>query len=399
MIKAIIQALVLMAILVPAHGTEKAKNVILFIGDGMGPTVLTATRLQFLGPGGQLEVDQFPHLAKVRTYSLNDYVTDSAAGATAMASGMKVNNGVIGPWKHQNGNPQKPILGTTILEMASKAGMATGLVTTVESFHATPASFYARNKSRKQYEEIVNSMFKSSADVILGGGDRYIQNFENYSKEKTEFTITRGGFQAKDCKDKKIVGVYSPASFPFVIDRPQGHMDLPKMTDMALKCLLAKKKKGFFLMVEAGRIDQALHARNIPAALHETKELDLTIKNTVAHLKRTGHLKNTLILVTADHDTGGLAINGPVGTPKSLLKKENGKYTSIITRHYSGKGPDFRVLRLSTDRPDMKLEEIPFTTHTGTDVNLYGMGPGSDQVKGTVENTEIFTIMKNSLGL
>jgi alkaline phosphatase len=376
---------------------EKAKNVILFVGDGMGPTVLSATRLQFFGPEGQLEVDKFSNLAKVKTYSLNDFVTDSAAAATSMSSGIKVNNGVIGPWIHKNGQPTKAIDNSTILELASKANLATGLVTTVESFHATPASFFARNKSRKQYEEIVNSMFKSPVDVILGGGDRYIKNFEQYSNVKTQFTITRGGFQATDCIGKKILGVYAPASFPFVLDRPKGHMNLPKMTEMALKCLVAKKKKGFFVMIEAGRIDQALHARKIREALHETKELDASISAAIKYLKKIGQLKDTLILVTADHDTGGLAINGPVGTPKSLFEKKNGKVSSIITRHYSGKGPDFRVLRLSTDRTDIK--NIPFTTHTGTDVNLYGMGPGSHKVKGTVDNTEIYNIMKESLGL
>ena len=281
--------------------------------------------------------------------------------------------------------------------MANKSGYATGLVSTVEMFHATPASFYSKVKYRKMYKEILDDLAVSPVDVILGGGDRWIQNYEQ-NAEFTNFRVVRKKFAPSLCRKNQVLGSFSPSSFPFLPGRDKNHISLPQMTELALNCMAEKKKKGFFLMVESGRIDQALHARKIPEALYETQELNQTIAQTIQYLKNKNQLKDTLILVTADHDTGGLAINGPIGVPKKLVKRNSeGRYASLVTKHYSGKGPDFEVLRLSTDRTDIR--NLPMATHTGTDVNLYGMGPGSEKVSGTLQNTDIFGIMKSALDI
>jgi alkaline phosphatase len=158
---------------------EKANNVILFIGDGMGPSLLSATRFQFKGKDGQLTLDQFPRLAKVKTYPKDYYITDSAAAGTAMAGGQKVHRGVIGQdstaspkkygaftfGKDQPGNPLK-----SILELAHENGKKVGVVTTTEIYHATPAAFYAHQNDRSKHLEILDDLAVSPVDIALGGG-------------------------------------------------------------------------------------------------------------------------------------------------------------------------------------------------------------------------------------
>jgi alkaline phosphatase len=175
-------------------------------------------------------------------------------------------------------------------------------------------------------------------------------------------------------------------------------ISLANMVKRALECLTIKNPKGFFLIVEAGRIDHALHARLIPTALRETLELDETVAATLRYLKSQSLVDDTLVLVTADHDTGGLAINGPYyGNDKSYwTKTPSGETKMMQIQHYSKKGPSFNSLKLSTDQNEVK--DLPNSTHTGVDVDLYATGPGSQLVQGTIENTEIFQIMKKAYG-
>ena len=330
--------------------TRKPKNVIYLIGDGMGLNQLYAG---MTANGGTLNIERCTHTGLAKTYSANSYITDSAAGGTALATGNKTNNGMIG----MNADS---VAVKSVLSDAEEAGMATGLVATVRITHATPASFYAHQISRNMYEEIAADMLTSGVDFFVGGGRK---NFEvrkdslNYSDSlrNVDYNIVYS-----------IDSVQAPVLLPFGAlcadsDMPQARERgnfLPQAVDLAIKSLDARAD-GFFLMVEGSQIDYQGHGNNTEGVVDEVLDFDRAIQVALDFAERDGE---TLVVITADHETGGMTIM-------------NGSYAdSTIVAQFNTGG------------------------HTGTMVPIYSFGPCADQFTGIMENTDIPTRIKTALG-
>ncbi len=379
----------------------KIKNAILFIGDGMGPSVVTATRIQFKGKGGMLNVDKFPYTAKVKTYSKGYIVTDSAAAGTAMATGNKVEGGVLGrnseasPPKHAGFSAGKNRMGKSvpnIVELAARSGRLTGIVSSTHVLHATPAAFFAHVNDRHNFNDISAGLLESPVHILYGGGQKNIKPYRKALQKKFDFIEKMD--PTPKCSKNQTIGVFAPGNLDYVYERTKNNsVSLKTLTRSALRCL-SNSKNGFFLMVEGGRIDHALHERKVVNALHETYEFDQVIGETLEYLKSKNLDKETLVLVTADHNTGGLSMNAPLPDTDSLFQKNN---EPKVIQHYSGKGPKYPVLKLATG--SVKGKKKVRSAHTGVDVSLYAVGPTAENVHGTIDNTEIFSILTRALGL
>ncbi len=366
--------------------TAHARDVILFIGDGMGVADITATRLYKNERRGGLFIDELPLIAHVRTGSHNKMVTDSAAAITAMATGSKADNGCLGLGPRCDLNHRL----VTIAEEAKKMGLSVGLVTTTRITHATPAGFYAHVADRNEEQKIAGQLLDSEIDVTMGGGCKY------FSKDE----VTRKGFtlayNLRDIKmapiDQKVVGCFADSHIPFVLERKQSGYSgpsLPEMTKIAIE-RLSKNPKGFFLMVEGGRIDQAEHDNRAHDAFEETIEFDAAVR---AGASMTDPEK-ALILVTADHETGGLAINGYAKAGSSVLanagEDADGRLYPIITW---ATGPHSAYPRVLDPNDPASLE----AAHTAVDVPLFAIGMKDHFKSGTIENTDIHRLISTAL--
>jgi alkaline phosphatase len=330
---------------------KQPKNIILMIGDGMG---LAQVYSAMTANGGHLFIENFKNCGFSKTYSSDKYITDSGAGGTALSSGVKTYNGAIGV-----GPDKKPV--PNIRELAEKKGLKTGLVSTSAITHATPASFMAHVDARSSYEDIAADFLKSNIDVFIGGG---IRNFEerkdgrNLSKE-----LKNKGYQVlyniediQKIKSGKLAGLTAPEHNKPMPER--GEMLVPA-TQTAIN-LLSQGSKGFFLMVEGSEIDFIAHENKTLGVVLETLDFDRAIG---AALKFAALNGETLIIVTADHETGGMTLNG-------------GDYTSgkVIAKYSTG-------------------------GHTGIAVPVFAFGPGADQLTGFMENTDIAKKMMHLLNL
>lgn len=280
---------------------EKApqvKNVIILIGDGMGTAQvyagLTANK-------GSLHLERSHFVGFSKTYSDSDYVTDSAAGGTAIACGTKTYNGAIGVDK--DGNPVK-----SMLEYAAENGLATGVVVSCDVTHATPASFVAHQAKRSMAEEIAADFAKSNLTVLIGGGRKNFeersdnQNLTEQLKEKG-FTIAYNMEEAKQVTSGKLAALVAdvhPAAYP-----ERGEM-LPDGVQTAIN-ILKNNEKGFCLMVEGSQIDWASHSNKLEETANEMMDFDRTIKVAFDYADQD---PNTLVIITADHETGGLSLVG-----------------------------------------------------------------------------------------
>ena len=314
--------ILLIALAVLAEG--KAKYVFYFIGDGMGVNQVNAAETYLGALEGRIGIKElcfpsFPYVGLVNTQSATNGVTDSAAGGTALASGNKTKNGALGVLKDLT----TPI--TCIADWAREAGAAVGITTSVSVDHATPAAFYAHVGSRNEYYKIGEQLTKTDVDFFGasdfnkpenpdGGPDLYEQ------AKQGGFTIVRGykEYQKKAKKAEKII-LFQPeeaskverGSIPYAIDRTKNDLTLQDITRAAINFLMKKqdKKDGFFLMVEGGKIDWGCHA-NDPVFITELIDMDNAVK--VAYEFYEQHPDETLIVITADHETGGLALGkGP----------------------------------------------------------------------------------------
>ncbi|HZK96286.1 MAG TPA: alkaline phosphatase [Prolixibacteraceae bacterium] len=332
-------------------GKKQPKNIILMIGDGMG---LAQVYSAMTANGGHLFLENFKNIGFSKTYSSDNYITDSAAGGTALSAGIKTYNGAIGV------DPDKQPV-PNIREMAEKKGLKTGLVSTSAITHATPASFIAHASSRNSYEDIAADFLKTNIDVFIGGG---IKNFEdrkdgkNLSKELEEkgYQVLYNIDDIQKIKSGKLAGFTAQEHDAPMPDR--GEILVPA-TQTAIN-LLSQGKKGFFLMVEGSEIDFLAHENKTPGVVLETLDFDRAIG---AALKFAASNGETLIIVTADHETGGMTLNG--GDYKT--GKVIGKFTS--------------------------------GGHTGIAVPVYAFGPGAEQFTGFMENTDIAKKMMKLLNL
>ncbi|MGI8670675.1 MAG: alkaline phosphatase [Aridibacter sp.] len=453
---------------------KKAKNVILFIGDGMGISTLTAARIlqgQLRGESGeenQLSFEQFPSLALSRTYSVNQQTSDSAPTATAIMTGIKTNEGLLsvnqnvirGDYKTVKGNETR-----TLLEMAEDNGKSTGVISTARLTHATPGATYAHtadrnweadadifNSAKDAYQanfpdiarQLIEFPYGNGLEVALGGG-RY--NFipqetkdpeysdkisgrrldkRNLTEEWTKkyknsaYVWNKEQFDAIDAKKTdNLLGLFEPSHMKYEFDRPKDKAGEPSLSEMTAKAIdvLSKNKKGFFLMVEAGRIDHAHHDGNAFRALTDTIELS----NAVRIAKSKVDLDDTLIIVTADH-SHVFTIAGYPARGNNILGLvrevgEDGKiqeepatdtnkkpYTTLGysngTGYVAGERPDLTQEQVTN--PDYKQEAtVPKTaeTHGGEDVAIYADGVNSWMFHGLMEQNWIFYVMQDALRL
>jgi alkaline phosphatase len=371
-----------------AHPVFAAKNVILFVGDGMGPEIVTATRF-YKDPTGKKELflDSLPIVAHVRTPSSGEMVTDSAAAATAMATGIKTRNSCLGFGPACSKNNRLQNLG----ELLAPKGVKVGFVTTTRITHATPAGFYAQQTDRDDEDLIAKQLLTSPVALAFGGGQKY---FSDFDVEKAGYTLITDRKGLADLKPgQKAIGLFSKSHIPYVLDRKKDGYNgpsLPEMTKAVIE-LLSNDGNGYFLMVEGGRIDHAAHVNRAKTLFEETLEFDEAVRTGVQMTTGT----DTLILVTADHDTAGISLNGyaPLGADLFGMagRTPSGEPYPMLT-WATGPGSNANVLPM--DPHDRSNE----AAHTGTDVTLYMLGGDRYIIKkGTIDNTEIFRIIFDHL--
>ncbi len=298
---------------------QKAKYVFYFIGDGMGAGQVLATEMMLAEQDGRIGYEplcmtNFPIIGMARTYSNKNSITDSAAGGTALSTGYKTTNGFIGMTSDS-------VAVETIAEKLKKLGFGIAVCTTVSIDHATPACFYAHATSRKMYNVIGNMLPQSGFDFFAGAGFRKPLNQDGtsiYDKVMDAgYTIARGLDQFDKYKtnsDKMLLiqrtdgleenKYESESSIPYRIDRKDGDLTLEQITRAAIE--FTPKENGFFMMLEAGKVDWGCHANDLAAAIGEVQDLDDAVK--VAYDFYLQHKDSTLIVITADHETGGLSL-------------------------------------------------------------------------------------------
>ena len=329
-----VSTLIVLALCICLTGFAKApKYVFYFIGDGMGLNQVVATQYYLRSCQGELGITpltfaQFPYTGIATSYSGSSDVTDSAAGGTALATGHKTYNGAIGV-----ATDATPV--TSIAEMAHRYGAKVGVTTSVTINHATPASFYAHQKSRNDYYEIGTQLPVSGFDFFGGGDlaenvnpdDQTAPQLYDLARE-AGYTIVRGYDEYAalgDDADKVLLIQKSDAvenTLPYAIDARDGDLTLTQVTTAAIDHLYDKRhKKGFFLMVEGGKIDYACHANDAATALQEVVDFDHAI--SVAYEFYKQHPKETLIVITADHETGGFTLgNGSYALDFGALQSQ-----------------------------------------------------------------------------
>lgn len=377
-------SLLLLLLLLPV--CSLAENLILFIGDGTGLAQMAAARLAAVGPEGRLAVDQLEQIGLVTTHSASGLTTDSAAGATAFATGHKTYNGGLAV--DSTGHPLK-----TVLEYARDAGLGTGLVTTTSITHATPAAFAAHQAKRSAEAEIAAQLLVTRPHVMLGGGRAFwIPQKEEGSKRQDDLDLLeearRLGYQVVETplqlrqlapgRPQYVLGLFAAGHLTYAYDlTDDSEPSLAEMTGFAIE-VLKQFEKGFFLMVEGGRVDHACHAHDATRAIWEALALDQAIARGLEFARQD---RRTLILFVADHETGGM---------------------SVANEYYEG----FPQIPQRQGLPDRSVDlaqalRLGWTTggHTGLPVIAAATGPGAEQVKGLLDNTALFAIAMKALKL
>ena len=347
--KKFLLAFALLAVFILPTQAQQPKYVFYFIGDGMGVNQVLGTEMYQSELKGEIGVTpllftQFPYATVAHTFSSSNGVTDSAAAGTALATGNKTKNGAIGVDKDMAEV-------SSVAVWAKNNGYKVGISTSVSIDHATPASFYAHENSRNNSYQIGLDLIESNFD-FYAGSDFVNPNNKNAKDGKTYeslydltakagYTLARGykDYQKKAKKAQKMILFQSEAasakdngSIPYAIDRQKGDMTLSEITRAGINFLSKNNEKGFFLMVEGGKIDWACHSNDGATALTEVQDFDNAIK--VAYEFYEQHPEETLIVITADHETGGLSLGtGSYDLNLQALKEqkvsENG-FTSIL---------------------------------------------------------------------
>ncbi|WP_076414270.1 alkaline phosphatase [Shewanella sp. UCD-KL12] len=388
------------------------KNIVIMIGDGMGPAYTSAYRYFKDNPDTQ-EIEQtvFDRLlvGTSSTYParVSGYVTDSAASATALATGVKSYNGAISVDVNK-----QPI--ETIMEKAKARGLATGVAVTSQINHATPAAFLSHNESRRNYDELAISYLSTDADVMLGGGQRYFPASLIEKFEAKGYQYLADFSQLDSVNQGKVIGLFADVQLPWAIDDKESNK-LSKMTAKALE-LLSQNEKGFVLLVEGSLIDWAGHNNDIATAMGEMEEFANAIEVVEQFIRQNN---DTLMVVTADHNTGGLSIgaNDEYKWDTSILRGikaspdfiandalKDGDWLARVTLSLGFVPNEQDVIQLSTAR--MQGKEVMTTAikllidrhsntgwttggHTGVDVQVFATGPASSLFSGYQDNTDI----------
>jgi len=326
------------------------RNVILCIGDGMGPAQVEAARCY---AGTQLFFETFPYQSLITTFAAGGQLTDSAAAATAIATGYKVYEGVLSLALPGDGRELE-----TLLEAFQSQGKSAGLVTTSYLTDATPAAFGAHETDRYNQTQIASDyLVQTRPDVLMGGGGGGELTAAAAAAAGYQVVSDAAGLAAVDAaRTARVCGLFGYWSMPYEYD---GLGPFPRLTDMALKALevLDNDPDGFFLMVEGGRIDHACHAHDLPRSVFETLAFDAVVRRLTEWAQGRG---DTLILVVSDHETGGL---------------------SVLADNGAGTFPD-----------------VTWSTwgHTGTPVTLYGWGVNADLVTHVADNTGVCAVARSA---
>jgi alkaline phosphatase len=357
------------------------RAIILMIGDGMGEAHRFAGRWSAVGQNGALAMDPLPYGGWQRTSSADNPVTDSAAAATALATGVKTNNGVIGMDPDWDALP-------TILERARDRGMSVGLVTNVQMAHATPAAFAAHWPTRTMLTEIASQMVANGVDVLLGGGEDeflpvgatgiytgcYPQAGERIDgRNLISETVAAGYTYVCNAPDLAAVDPTSTTRLlGLFADEGMSRPFSPSLADMTQKAIavLSQDPDGFFLMVEGGQIDWASHDNDAANTISDTIDFDQAV--AVAQTYASA-VEDTLLIVTADHETGGMSVS----LASTGVLTEDGPF-------YMPGGAPFYVNWTTNE-------------HTATDVPVTAQGPWSDLLIGAYENTYIHEVMRLAL--
>lgn len=350
----------------PLLPDQQIRNIILFIGDGMGLNHLTAARINSLGPDGRFYLDRMPVTGLVTTHAVDNLITDSAAAGTALATGVKTTNGSIGVDSSGASHP-------TILETARDAGLSTGLVTTTYITDATPATFAAHVRSRAMKDEIALQLLNARVNVLFGEGDHFYPKTDSRSARKDNanplalaqelgYTIIEKKEDLANANNNFLLGLFPDLTTDRMKPSLQSPPHTPNLAELTAKALkvLNRNDKGFFLMVEEEGVDMGSHVNREDYFIHHLNRLDEAVKVGLDFAARDEH---TLVLVTADHETGGVNIIGGVKR-KNKVK-----------------------LAWATDR------------HTGQPVPLFAFGPHALRFTGLKDNTEIPKLMAELLQL
>ena len=459
-----------------------AKNIILFVGDGMGVSTITASRILegqnkgMMGEENRLSFEEMPYAGLIKTYNVNQQTPDSAGTMSAMMTGVKTKAGVIsvaensdrGVCGGETGQKGKELV--TALELASMAGMSTGIVTTARLTHATPAATYAKSSERNWEsdneltdearqngcKDIATQFVESPyINVAFGGGRRHfipkeVTDIEGKTGKRTDhinlidqwknnthgiYVEDQRGFDSIPSSADKVLGLFNSSHMQYESNRGNDVAGEPSLTQMTSKAidLLSKNDKGYFMMVEAGRIDHAHHAGNAYNALNDTIELSNAVK---AAMDKTS-AEDTLIIVTADHShvfsmagypTRGNPILGKVigndknGLPETTptLAKDDLPYTTLgytnglgfrnlgdvtngdasyASDPDTGRKDTAGVNTLTAGYHQEALVPLDSETHGGEDVGIFARGPGSQLVSGTSEQNVIFHIINHAANL
>ena len=347
-----------------AEKEPEVKNIIIMIGDGMGLAQASLTQIE--NKYAPTAFDRAQNVALQKTYSANNRVTDSAASGTALATGYKTNNSTLG--QTPDGTPVE-----SIIAKAEKVGYASGVVVTCYVNHATPAAFYAHRESRTDNEGIITDFMASDLDVVFGGGTRFFN--EHFTKQNKNYVdeLKAKGYnvlseqsEMASVSEGNVVGLFAETNIPLMRN---GRGDyLPKATAKALEILTnnveKQGKEGFVLMIEGSQIDGEGHGNNIEGVLAETR--DFAAAMNVAMDYADAH-PGTLVVVTGDHETGGLSI------PSNKTD---------FTRPESGISYGFST-----------------TGHTGIMLPIYLYGTGADRINGIMENTELSQALQRMIGV
>ena len=463
----IILLMFLFALTLSAQG--KAKYVFYFIGVGMGVNQVNAAETYLGALQGRIGIQplcfpSFPYSAFVNTQSATNGVTDSAAGGTALACGQKTKNGTLGMLKDLTTSV------SSIADWARNSGAAVGITTSVAIDHATPAAFYAHVKERHEQYTIGKQLVESAND-FYAGSDFTIPTDPEYPNGPTlyeeanakGFTISRGyaDYQKRAANAKKMILLQSEEaskadrySIPYALDRKDGDLTLTDITRAGIDFLMKKQgeKNGFFMMIEGGKIDWACHANDL-AFIPELIDMDNAVKVAYDFYKQ--HPDETLIIVTADHETGGIVLSrglyeinlAAVGNQRitieklgkelhkmhdvkgdkllwddvktflaenfgfwdkiSLTDEQTQRLESSFKKIMDGTSKDQRTLYQNDDELAVTVRSIMsecaqvgwhVTSHSNGYVPCFAIGVGAEQIHGRIDNTEIPKIVAKAAG-
>ena len=394
-------ALLIVVTAATSCGQRKAKYVFLFIGDGMGFSHVSLTEAYKAHERGEAGMDplcftSFPVLGEAVTCSANRPITCSSAAGTALSTGFKTNNGMLGV------DPDTIAL-TSISYKIHDAGYAVGIMSNVQINHATPASFYGHSASRSAYYEIGKELPLTGFEFFGGGGFIYPQGrggTEPVSLYETAedggYTIAYGidDFAAKKDTSSRILLVQAEGSdkiCPYALGRPEGALTLPQIVESAVS-VLERNRRGFFMMAEGGLIDWTAHGKDAAGTIMEILDFDQAIQVAYAFYQK--HPKNTLIVVTADHCTGGLALGlrsynydlSPIDSLKCATTTDNVE--------------EYMDNKTSVDEVN-EAARIGWTTygHTGDVVPVWAVGAGSQKFAGRIDNTDVPRRICEAMGI